>query len=106
MKKTRTKHSPEFKAKVALAAVQASDIAHAHALYVGAALANSQGDCAEAGRMLEKCLALRRGIATFILCRLAILRRTAARLPSTASIRRTLVFCNLRRYSNQVFGRY
>ena len=49
-------------ASLALAAVQASGIAQAHALYVGAALANSQGDYAEAGRMLEKCLALRRGI--------------------------------------------
>ena len=50
------------RAALALPAVQESDIAHAHALYVGAALANSQSDHAEAVRMLEACLALRRGI--------------------------------------------
>ena len=50
------------RASLALPAVQASDVAHAHALYVGAALANSQSDHAEAARMLEECLALRRGI--------------------------------------------
>jgi predicted ATPase/class 3 adenylate cyclase len=47
---------------LALPAVQASDVAHAHALYVGAALAHSQSDFAEAERMLEACLALRRSI--------------------------------------------
>ena len=47
---------------LALAPVQASDIAHAHALYVGAALAHGQSDHAEAARMLEVCLALRRRI--------------------------------------------
>jgi predicted ATPase/class 3 adenylate cyclase len=41
-------------------AVKASDVAHAHALYVGAALADSQSHNAEAQRMLETCLALRR----------------------------------------------
>lgn len=45
---------------LALPAVQAVDLAHAHALYVGAALANSQGDYAAARRMLEACLAARR----------------------------------------------
>lgn len=45
---------------LALPAVQSLDIAHAHALYVGAALANCQGDYASARRMLEACLALRR----------------------------------------------
>jgi predicted ATPase/class 3 adenylate cyclase len=50
------------RASLALPAVLASDVAHAHALYVGAALANSQSDHAEAARMLEKCLVLRRGI--------------------------------------------
>lgn len=50
------------RASLALPPVQASDVAHAHALYVGAALANSQSDHGEADRMLEKCLELRRGI--------------------------------------------
>jgi tetratricopeptide (TPR) repeat protein len=49
-------------AALALPGVQASAVAHAHALYVGAALADNQSDYAEAGRMLEACLALRRGI--------------------------------------------
>jgi predicted ATPase len=40
--------------------VQAMPLAHAHALYVGAALADIQGDDAEAEQMLEQCLALRR----------------------------------------------
>ena len=40
--------------------VQASPMAQAHALYVGAALAASQSDYAEAERMLATCLALRR----------------------------------------------
>lgn len=48
------------RAALALPAVQASDMAHAHAAYVGAALAESQGDHAEARRLLEECLALRR----------------------------------------------
>ena len=51
-----------LRAALALPAVQGSDVAHAHALYVGAALASSQSDDAEAGRMLEACLALRRGL--------------------------------------------
>ena len=48
------------RAALALPTIQASDIAHAWALYVGAALAESQGDHAEARRMLETCLTLRR----------------------------------------------
>jgi non-specific serine/threonine protein kinase len=51
-------------AALALPAVQGSDLALAHALYVGAALAGCQGDHAEARRALEKCLALRRGLGT------------------------------------------
>jgi predicted ATPase/class 3 adenylate cyclase len=47
-------------AALALPDVQASPMAQAHALYVGAALAASQSDYAEAERMLETCLALRR----------------------------------------------
>jgi predicted ATPase/class 3 adenylate cyclase/tetratricopeptide (TPR) repeat protein len=50
------------RALIALHAIQSSDIAHAHALYVGATLAASQSDDMEAERMLETCLALRRGI--------------------------------------------
>ena len=49
-------------AALALPGVVASDIAHAHALYVGAVLADNQSDYAEAGRMLEPCLELRRKI--------------------------------------------
>jgi predicted ATPase/class 3 adenylate cyclase len=48
------------RAALALPAIQASDLAHAHALYVGAALAYCQSDHAEARRMLETCLELRR----------------------------------------------
>jgi predicted ATPase/class 3 adenylate cyclase len=51
-------------AALALPDVQASSIAHAHALYVGAALAQSQSDHAEARRMLETCLELRRSIGS------------------------------------------
>jgi tetratricopeptide (TPR) repeat protein len=50
------------RAALALPGVQASDVVHAHALYVGAALAITQSDHAEASRMLETCLTLRRGI--------------------------------------------
>ena len=48
------------KSALALPAVQASSMAQAFALYVGAALAESQSDHAEARRMLETCLDLRR----------------------------------------------
>ena len=48
------------RAALALPAVQASPMAQAHALYVGAALAASQSDYAEAEDMLQTCLALRR----------------------------------------------
>ena len=48
------------RAALALPAVQASPLAQAHALYVGAALAASQSDYAEAEDMLQTCLALRR----------------------------------------------
>jgi predicted ATPase/class 3 adenylate cyclase len=49
-----------IRSMLALAPVRASDQAHAFALYVGAALATTQGDYAEARRMLEQCLLLRR----------------------------------------------
>lgn len=48
------------RAALALPAVQASPMAQAHALYVGAALAASQSDYAEAEDMLQTCLELRR----------------------------------------------
>lgn len=47
-------------AALELPAVQASDVARAHILYVAAVLADAQGDAAEACRLLETCLALRR----------------------------------------------
>ena len=47
-------------AALALPAIQASEMAQAHALYVGATLASSQNDHAEAHVMLEACLQLRR----------------------------------------------
>src|SRR5204863_7662546 len=49
-------------AALALPGVIASDVAHGHALYVGAVLADNQSDYAEAVRMLEPCLELRRKI--------------------------------------------
>lgn len=49
------------KAALALPAVQASELAQAWGLYVGAALAESQSDYAESLQMLESCLVLRRG---------------------------------------------
>jgi predicted ATPase len=45
---------------LALPAIQDSDLAQAWALYVGAALAESQSDHPEARQMLETCLTLRR----------------------------------------------
>jgi len=48
------------RAALALPAIQGSDVAHAHALYVEAALAGIESDHAEARDMLETCLALRR----------------------------------------------
>ncbi|MBS0447075.1 MAG: hypothetical protein JSR59_14125 [Proteobacteria bacterium] len=50
------------KAALALPEIKASEIAQAWALYVGAALAESQSAHAEAGRMLEACLELRRAM--------------------------------------------
>ncbi len=50
------------RAALELPAVKQSDFIHAHALYVGAALADCQGNHAEARTMLEACLALRRGL--------------------------------------------
>ena len=49
-------------AALALPAIQASPVDRAWSLYVGAALAESQSDHAEARRMLETCLELRRAL--------------------------------------------
>ena len=57
-----TEGRKNIRAALGLPAVQASDVAHAHALYVGAVLADNQGDHAEAVRLLEPCLELRRKI--------------------------------------------
>jgi len=45
-----------------LPAVQASSLAQAWTLYVGASLAEAQSDHTEARRMFEACLELRRGL--------------------------------------------
>ena len=50
------------RAALELPAVQASDVGRAWALYTGARLAESQSDLAEALKMLEICLELRRGL--------------------------------------------
>ncbi|MBV9892006.1 MAG: tetratricopeptide repeat protein [Rhizobacter sp.] len=55
-----------MRAALALPAVEASDVAQGHALYVGAALATAQSDYAEARRMLEKSLALRRKLGNSV----------------------------------------
>ena len=49
-------------AALALPAIQASPVDQGWSLYVGAALAESQSDHAEARKMLETCLELRRGM--------------------------------------------
>ncbi len=51
-----------IRAALALPAVQGSDIARAHTLYVGAVLADAQGDPGQAEQLLETCLALRRAL--------------------------------------------
>ena len=50
------------RAALALPAVQAAPVVHAHALYVGGTLAASQSDYVEARKMLAACLELRRGL--------------------------------------------
>jgi len=50
------------RASLELPEVLASDAIHAHALYVGACLAEAQSNYAEAQRMLQACLALRRNL--------------------------------------------
>lgn len=55
-----TEGRERLRAAMDLPAVRASEWARAHALYVGAALAESQSEYAEARTMLEQCLAMRR----------------------------------------------
>jgi len=50
------------RAALSLPAIQESEVAQAHALYVEAALAGSESDHAEARDMLERCLVLRRNM--------------------------------------------
>jgi tetratricopeptide (TPR) repeat protein len=50
------------RAALELSDVLASEMAQAHALYVGACLSEAQSDHAEAQQMLETCLQLRRGL--------------------------------------------
>jgi len=54
------------RAALALPAIQESDLAKAWALYVGAALAESQSNHAEAKEMLETCLMLRRRLGNSV----------------------------------------
>jgi predicted ATPase/class 3 adenylate cyclase/tetratricopeptide (TPR) repeat protein len=54
------------KAALELPAIQASDLAQGHALYVSACLATSQSDHAEARAMLEICLNLRRRLGNAV----------------------------------------
>ena len=51
-----------LRAVLALPGVMEQSVARGHALYVGGALATSQGDFGEATRLLSECLALRRGL--------------------------------------------
>ena len=59
-----TEGRSNLRAALALPAVKGSPLAHAHALYAGAALAAGQSDYAEALQMLEACLELRLGVGT------------------------------------------
>jgi tetratricopeptide (TPR) repeat protein len=68
-----------MKAVLQLPDVKSSDLAHAWALYVSAQLAESQSDFAEARRMLELCLPLRRGLANPV--------EVAATLSALATVR-------------------
>jgi len=73
------------RAALALPAIQAADMAQAHALYVGAALAVSQSDYAEARRMLETCLALRRGLGNPVEIAATLSTLAAAQLQAGAA---------------------
>ena len=70
------------RAALALPEVQASDLAQAHALYVGAALAETQSDYAEARQMLESCLVLRRRLGNPVDIAANLSTLSLARLPT------------------------
>jgi len=67
---------------LALPAIRASDLAQSHALYVGAALAQSQSDHAPARQMLETCLALRRQMSDRYAIAATLSTLSMARLPA------------------------
>jgi len=66
---------------LAIPAVRESDIAHGHAMYVGGALAVSQGDYEEARKMLESCLELRRALGNPLDIASTLSTLSMARLP-------------------------
>jgi len=68
------------KAALALPAIDKSELAQAHALYVGAALAEGQSDHVEALQMLERCLELRRILANPVEIAATLSTLTPARL--------------------------
>jgi predicted ATPase/class 3 adenylate cyclase len=70
------------KAALARPEIQASPVAQAFALYVGAALAESQSDYAEARRMLETCLELRRELGNEVDIAATLSTLSLARLQS------------------------
>jgi non-specific serine/threonine protein kinase len=78
-----------IRALLAHPAIAAYDLARGHALYVGAALADTQGDEQEAERMLETCLALRRGLGneTDIAATLSTLAQVRLRLGDAGTAR-------------------
>lgn len=91
-----------IRAALAVPSVQASDQAQGHALYVGAALADSQGDHVEARALLERCLELRRrvGTATDIAATLSTLANAKLHLGDAEGARRDereafQIFCQL-----------
>lgn len=67
-------------AALALPAIQASDMARAHALYTEAVLATGQGDHVTASRMLETCLELRRQLGDPVWIAATLSTLAAARL--------------------------
>jgi predicted ATPase/class 3 adenylate cyclase len=90
------------KAALELPEIDASDLAKAHALYVGAGLAEAQSDHVEACRMLESCLELRRGLgrpaeiaATLSTLSIARLRGGAAAAASAAELEALNIFREL-----------
>ena len=68
------------KAALALPSIEESSVAQAWALYVGAALAESQSDYAEARQMLETCLELRRALSSEVDIAATLSTLTPARL--------------------------